>query len=46
MQMPIRGALEGTQGKGHNRLFPTFELAREFKGEMASGKTTRSRSSS
>lgn len=30
-----------TQGKGHNRLFPTFELAREFKGEMASGKTNR-----
>jgi integrase len=29
------------QGKGHNRLFPTFELAREFKGEMASGKTSR-----
>lgn len=30
-----------SQGKGHNRLFPTFELAREFKGEMASGKTSR-----
>jgi len=29
------------QGKGHNRLFPTFDLAREFKGEMASGKVTR-----
>jgi integrase len=29
------------RGKGHNRLFPTFELAREFKGEMASGKTSR-----
>jgi integrase len=30
-----------SRGKGHNRLFPTFELAREFKGEMASGKTSR-----
>jgi integrase len=29
------------QGKGHNRLFPTFDLAREFKGEMASGKVSR-----
>ena len=29
------------QGKGHNRLFSTFELAREFKGEIASGKTSR-----
>ncbi|HTA32988.1 MAG TPA: tyrosine-type recombinase/integrase [Solirubrobacteraceae bacterium] len=27
--------------KGHNRLFPTFDLAREFKGEMASGKVSR-----
>ncbi len=29
------------QGKGHNRLFSTFELAREFKGEMSSGKVSR-----
>jgi integrase len=34
------------QGQGHNRLFPTFELAREFKGSMSSGKVSRKPASS
>lgn len=34
------------QGQGHNRLFPTFDLAREFKGSMSSGKVSRKPASS
>jgi integrase len=29
------------QGREHKQMFATYDLAREFKGELASGKTTR-----